>query len=83
MTIADRRLLESLMIFMLVKPNCLLPTHHYVMNHSLDIINCVRWNSTGDLLATASWDQSMKVIDFSTGKIIHSKTTPDESKLFT
>ena len=37
-------------------------------------INCVRWSSSGDTFATASDDQSAKVIDFKTGKVIYSGT---------
>lgn len=40
--------------------------HYYF----LDDITCVRWNPSGDLLASTSWDGSVKAIDFKTGKII-------------
>ena len=49
---------------------------------SLDYIKCVRWSPSGDMLATASCDKSAKVIEFKTGKVLHSGTTSDESKLF-
>ena len=34
------------------------------------------------MLATASYDQSAKVIDYKTGKVIHSQNTKDRSNLF-
>ena len=49
---------------------------------SLEVIYCVRWSSSGDMLATASLDRSAKVIDFKTGKVVHSDTSSDGSKLF-
>jgi len=41
----------------------------------------VRWNPTGDQLATASDDHSAKIIDFATGKILYAGRTPDQSKI--
>lgn len=44
-------------------------------------MNCVRWDPTGARLATASDDKTAKAIDAKTGKVIHSSTTPDQSKI--
>lgn len=46
----------------------------------LDLINCVRWDPSGDLLSSASFDRTTKVLDFKTGKILYSGISPDESK---
>lgn len=48
----------------------------------LDFIPCVRWNATGDLLATSSGDKTAKVSDFKTGKTIYTGDAPDSSKIF-
>ena len=46
----------------------------------LDIISCVRWSPSGDMLASASWDQTVALLDFKTGKKIYTGNTPGESK---
>jgi len=43
---------------------------------------CVRWSSNEDILASAAQDNTAKLIDFKTGKIIHTEKTPDGSKSF-
>ncbi len=40
----------------------------------------MRWNPAGDVLASASFDSSVKLIDFKTGKVIHTETHPDNGK---
>lgn len=52
-------------------------------NYSLGGINCVRWNPSGDMLASASSDKTAKVLDFKTGKVLYTGTTSDGSKLLT
>ena len=47
----------------------------------LDYISCVRWSPRGDMLATASSDMTAKVVDFKTGKVLYTGTTPDNGKL--
>lgn len=47
---------------------------------SRDIINCVRWNVTGDFLATASSDKTTKLLDFKTGKILYTGNSSDGNK---
>ena len=47
------------------------------------LIYCVQWSPYGDMIATASYDQYARVIDFKTGKVIYSGTTPDAGKSFT
>ena len=44
-------------------------------------INCVRWNSSGDLLASASFDKTIALVDFKTGKKLYTGKTSDGSKL--
>ena len=50
-------------------------------NNFRESIFCVRWSPNGDMLASASADKTAKVVDFKTGKVIFSGTTPDSSKL--
>lgn len=37
----------------------------------LERISCVRWNPLGDMLATTSDDQTIKMLDFGTGKVLY------------
>ena len=46
----------------------------------LDLIYCVRWSSTGDMLASASNDTTAALLDFKTGKKIYTGKTSDGSK---
>ena len=46
----------------------------------LDSVLCVKWNQSGDLLATASSDGTAKLIDFKSGKTVGAGITPDGSK---
>ena len=43
----------------------------------LDSINCVRWSPSGDMIASASADSTVQLLDFNTGKKLY---TSDESK---
>ena len=45
----------------------------------LDGIACVRWNPSGNMLATASLDKSVKLLEFQTGKVLYTGTTSDGS----
>jgi len=57
---------------------------HYLSNHIYNIIgtiNSVRWNPSGNMLASASDDKTAKLIDFKTGKVLHTGNTADGSKL--
>ena len=47
----------------------------------LDYVNCVRWSPSGDKLASASEDQTVKLLDFKTGKVLYTRKTSDKSKL--
>jgi WD40 repeat protein len=38
-------------------------------------INCLRWNSSRDMVATASNDNTTNLLDFKTGEILHTCTT--------
>ena len=46
------------------------------------MIFCVRWSPNGDMIASASGDGTVKVLDFGTGKVIHTETILDEGELF-
>ncbi len=43
-------------------------------------INCVRWSSSGDMIASASEDNTVKPWDFKTEKVLHTGTTSDRGK---
>ena len=45
----------------------------------LDWVNCVRWNPSGQSLATASDDTELKIIDFAAEKIVGSYITSSDS----
>ncbi len=47
---------------------------------TLDAVVCVRWNPSGDMIASSSWDKTAKLLDFKTGKVLHTGTNSDESK---
>lgn len=49
---------------------------------SAGFTNSVKWNHNGNLLAFASSDGTMKVLNFDNGKIIYNLKTPDESNNF-
>lgn len=51
------------------------------LTHILDWVNCVRWNPTGEALASACYDTTSKLLDFKTGKVLYTGTTSDGSKL--
>lgn len=55
-----------------------MPIQHLLT--TLGEINCVRWNSQGDKVASASSDQTVQLIDFKTGKAVLAGTTTDESQ---
>lgn len=46
---------------------------------TLGWIYCVRWNQSGDMLASASSDNTVKLFDVKTGKVLHSGSTADGS----
>ena len=54
------------------------------MFHSyfLEEIYCVRWSPSGDMLATASGDQTVALLDFKTGKKLYTGKTSYGSKYF-
>ena len=45
----------------------------------LDEIRCVKWDPAGEILASASRDHTVQVIDFKTGKVLQTRTTTDQS----
>lgn len=51
------------------------------MYGSVDMIACVRWNESGDMLVSASSDKTAKLIEFKTGKVLTCGVTPDESNI--
>lgn len=42
-------------------------------------MNCVRWNPEGTLLATASDDNTVKLMDFASEKVLFTGGTSDKS----
>lgn len=48
---------------------------------SLDPVDSVRWSPNGELFASASSDQMVKLVDFTAGKVIHQERTSDASKI--
>ena len=42
---------------------------------------CVRWSPSGDKVASASEDKTIKLLDFKTGKVLYTGNTSDNSKL--
>ena len=46
----------------------------------IDIIHCVRWSPSGDMLASASHDKTVALLNFKTGKKLYTVKTSDESK---
>lgn len=46
---------------------------------NLDTINCVGLNATGDIIASASSDMTVKLWDVKTGKVVHLGATADRS----
>ena len=46
----------------------------------IDHISCVRWSPSGDMIATASWDKTVALLDFKTGKKLYTEKTSDRSK---
>ena len=47
---------------------------------SIGQINCVRWSPSGDMLASASGDKTVALLDFKTGKKLYTGNTSDGSK---
>ena len=45
------------------------------------MINCVRWSPDGGMLASASVDKTVKMLDFKTGKTLYTGFTSYESNL--
>mgnify|MGYP003879840555 CR=1 FL=1 len=43
--------------------------------------SCVRWSPSGDKLASTSYDKTVKLLDFKTGKVLYTGNTSDNSKL--
>ena len=43
-------------------------------------INCVRWSPSGDMIASASADTAVTLLDVKTGKKLYTGNTSDESK---
>ena len=46
-------------------------------------IYCVRWSPSGDMLASASDDKTVALLDFKNGKKLYTGNTSDGSKFFT
>ena len=46
----------------------------------IDSINCVRWSPSGDMIASASADKTVALMDFKTGINIYTGNTSCKSK---
>ena len=46
----------------------------------IDLISCVRWSPSGDMIATASDDTTAALLDFKTGKNLYTGNTSDRRK---
>mgnify|MGYP003932889757 FL=1 len=46
------------------------------VNKFLESINCVPWNPSGSMVASASDEQTAKLLDVNGGKILYTETTP-------
>ena len=46
----------------------------------LGTIACVRWSPNGDMLASASYDQTVHLLDFKTGTQLYTGETSDGGK---
>ena len=50
--------------------------------HNIDYMYGVRWDSKGERIVSASGDYTVKIIDFSSGKVIYTGATSDGRKKF-
>ena len=83
MTEEVQRLLEFLKTSIQVKQLMIQTAYRMVsfyFNYTKDRIYCVRWDSKGERLVSASLDNTVKIIDFISGKICYAGTTTDSSK---
>ena len=46
-----------------------------IYSYLLDAVFCVRWSQSGGMLATASNDDSVIILDFKTGKVLYTGYT--------
>ena len=69
------------MIFTHVISYCLFKKPFLTSNCDyIGIIKCVRWSPSGDMLASASADKTVALMDFKTGKKLYTGNTSDECK---
>ena len=47
-----------------------------------NFIDCVRWSSRGDRLATTPWNSTVKVLDFASAKVYYAGFTSGKGKVF-
>ena len=85
--IIDKRELKITKIFydiharnLIIFFNCLLLFISFLK--LLGYINCVRWSPSGDMLASASADKLINLLDFRAGRILNTGSTSDGSKSF-
>ncbi len=55
---------------------------NYRSENILDYIYCVRWNPSGDMIASSSKDKTVKLLDIKTGKVLYTGTTSDRSNTY-
>ena len=47
----------------------------------IGFIYCVRWSPSGDMIASTSFDNTVQLLDFKTGKTIYTGNTSEGGKL--
>lgn len=52
------------------------------LSNNLDQVYCVRWHSTGSVVASCSTESTAKIIDFKTGKVLENVKSRHRGKFF-
>lgn len=78
MIVVNRKMLKYSIKF--ARVDCLWDC--FSSNVLLATVNCVRWSSNGEFLASASDDKTVALIDLRSEKVIHIDTTSDGSNIY-